>query len=473
MIVEKLSGFAINLKYEDIPKIAIEKSKLCFLDFLGVTNRGFHEKSSQITIKTLNQLKLSSDINNQKCSIIGGTYSNVLDAGFINGVSAHGIELDDGHRIAQLHPGSVVFPSALAICEANNLKGHEFLESIVCGYEIAIVIGKLANPHHRNEGFHSTGTIGTFASGITAAKLLKLDLNQTISTLGLCGTQSSGLLESDHKGTMGKQLHAGKAVLNGILSAYLAKNGFTGPESIVEGDEGFLKAMAKTSFDEIYDKLEKDKYYLKNLLDNELGKFHINDVYFKKYPFCRHLHSTIDSVLAVKRELVNEYKDEKNYNFNNFKIEDIEKIIIETYKIASNHDNYSLKNKEDLKQSLPYAVAIAILYDDFRLEFIDNIDFNSYEFKNILNKIIIKENNEFTNLTPDYRPSKTIIKTNKGVFENCVGLPQGERENPFSKDDILKKFQSLNYDFDLDKLKSINNLESLNIRDFMRIFNQQ
>ena len=42
MIVEKLSKFAINLKYENIPKIAIEKAKLCFVDFLGVANRGFH-----------------------------------------------------------------------------------------------------------------------------------------------------------------------------------------------------------------------------------------------------------------------------------------------------------------------------------------------------------------------------------------------------------------------------------------------
>lgn len=477
MIAKRLSEFVINLKYEDIPKTAIEKAKLCFLDFLGVANRGFHEKSSKIAIKTVKQLKSSLSMDNEKCSIIGGDYSNVLDAGFINGISAHAIELDDGHRIAQLHPGCVVFPAALAICEANNLKGQKFFESIVCGYEIAIVLGKLANPNHRNQGFHSTGTIGTFASGITVAKLLKLDLDQTIATLGLCGTQSSGLLESDHKGTMGKQLHAGKAVSNGILSAYLAKNGFTGPESIIEGNEGFLKSMAKKSFDELDNKLKNDKYYLKNFLHNEIGKFHINDVYFKKYPFCRHLHSSIDSTLAIKRKFISKNKQKNknntynnNHNLNNFKIENIEKIIIETYKIASEHDNFSLKNKEDLKQSLPYAIAIATLYDDFNLETIDKIDLDSYEFKNILSKIVIKENEEFTDLTPNYRPSKTIIKTTEETYEDFVRLPQGERENPFSYEDILKKFKSLNPSFDLNKLKAINNLESSNIKDFMDIF---
>ena len=480
MITEKLSKFTINLKYENIPKIAIEKAKICFLDFLGVTNRGSYQEASQIAIKSLKQLDPFLATDNQRCSIIGNGYSNITNAGFVNGISAHSLELDDGHRIAQLHPGSVVFPAALAICEANNLKGKEFLESIICGYEIAIVLGKLANPHHRNQGFHSTGTIGTFASGITVAKLLKLDLNQTIATLGLCGTQSSGLLESDHGGTMGKQLHSGKAVSNGILSAYLAKNGFTGVESIIEGDEGFLKAMAPMSSDEISKELINNKNYLKNFLDNEIGKFHINDVYFKKYPFCRHLHSSIDSILAIKRKMITE---DNNHDFNkrrrimednyhDFKEESIEKIMIETYKIASNHDNFSPKNKEDLKQSLPYAIAIAILCDDFNLETIDNIDFNSYEFRNILNKIVIKENKELSDLTPNYRPSKSSIKTSKGIYKDFVKLPQGERENPFSKEDILNKFKSLNPDFDLNKLKFIKNLEFLSIIDFMKIFNQ-
>lgn len=57
----------------------------------------------------------------------------------------------------------------------------------------------------------------------------------------MCGTQAAGLLESDHGGSMGKVLHVGKAVYNGILSTFLSRNGFTGAEGIFEGNEGFLK----------------------------------------------------------------------------------------------------------------------------------------------------------------------------------------------------------------------------------------
>ena len=461
MIVKKLSKFIVNLNYEDIPETTINKAKLCFLDFLGVTKRGFYEESTQIAIKSISEL-FDFDSLNGKSSIIGNGYTSIANAGFINGISAHTLDLDDGHRFAQIHPGGVVFPTALAIAEVNKIEGKKFLESIVGGYEVAIVLGKLANPYHRNQGFHSTGTVGTFASGAVASKLLNLNLEETINTLGLCGTQSSGLLEVDHKGTMGKALHAGKAVYNGILSGYLAKNRFTGAESIVDGDEGFLKAMCADFY-----KNSNYKNHLPSYLNENIGKFHINEVYFKKYPFCRHIHSSIDAILNIRNK----------YNFN---IEDIEKIFIKTYKIASEHNNFNPKNNEEIKQSLPYAIAIAILDDknsnfldinnSFNKKYNNKNNYNKKYIENILNKITIEEDKEFTSQTPQYRPSKVIITTKKGTFQDLVKLPLGEVENPLSRDDLLEKFRTLNPNFDLEKLNIIQNIESYSLDDFMKNF---
>ncbi|RBQ24252.1 hypothetical protein ALNOE001_03770 [Candidatus Methanobinarius endosymbioticus] len=467
MLVKKLSKFIVGLDYEDIPKTAINKLKICFLDFLGVSKRGFNEKTVQILLKSLeemepNKLNINNDFSdNNRSSIIGKGYSNVYNAGFINGVSAHCLDLDDGHRFAQIHPGTIIFPTALAISEKNDINGKKFLESIICGYEIAIVLGTLVNPYHRDQGFHTTGTIGTFASGATASKLLGLSMEKTINVLGLCGTLSSGLLESNHQGTMGKQLHAGKTVYNGILSGYLAKNEFTGSETIVDGNEGFLKAMVIKKFEDMnYSAIQN---YINSYLENSLGKFHIKEVYLKKYPFCRHLHSSIDSIINIK--------DKHDFN-----MEDTIKITIKTYKIATEHDNFNPKNKEELKQSLPYAVAMSCFKgnDMSNLENYNNYNYDTYDLetiKSILNKISIEESEEFTKLTPNYRPSNVIIETDKNNYEVYVELPKGEPENPFTKKDILKKFKSLNPDFNLNKLKPINELESINIRNFMKSFN--
>ena len=101
MIINQLSEYLIHLRYEDIPKEAIEKAKLCFIDYLAVYLRGLESDNAQIAIKTIYELY--------------GNDFNSLNKGFINGIASHSLDLDDGHRWAQLHPGSVVFSTVLAL----------------------------------------------------------------------------------------------------------------------------------------------------------------------------------------------------------------------------------------------------------------------------------------------------------------------------------------------------------------------
>ncbi|MBO7518905.1 MAG: MmgE/PrpD family protein, partial [Methanobrevibacter sp.] len=160
MIINQLSEYLIDLKYEDIPEEAIEKVKLCFIDYLAVYLRGLESENAKIAIKTIYEL-YNADFNS-------------LNKGFINGIASHNLDLDDGHRLAQLHPGSVVFSTILAMISDKNLdldiSGEEFFEAVISGYEIAIVLGMMLNPNHRNQGFHSSGTIGSIAAGAVASK---------------------------------------------------------------------------------------------------------------------------------------------------------------------------------------------------------------------------------------------------------------------------------------------------------------
>lgn len=463
MIINQLSEYLIHLRYDDIPKEAIEKAKLCFIDYLAVYLRGLESDNAQIAIKTIYELY--------------GTDFNSLNKGFINGIASHSLDLDDGHRWAQLHPGSVIFSTVLAMISDRNLDleitSEEFFEAVIGGYEIAIALGMLVNPNHRNQGFHSTGTIGTFAAGAVASKLLRLDKEKTEHCLGLCATQSSGLLEADHAGTMGKSLHVGNAVYNGIISAYLAKNGFTGGESLIDGKEGFIKAMASDLYEKHCDENGNlDGSKLSQFIDINLNKFHINNVYLKKYPFCRHIHSTIDSTLALKSEL-NDLKDlEIDYS-------DISSIDIETYKIASEHDNYNPKNVQDLKQSLPYAVAIALVLDDLSLDSIDKLidnglfdekssDKDILKIKEIVSKINIDNNEELNQMTPEKRPSNVTIKFSDDsyeILEETTYYPLGEVENPLKEEDVLEKFKFLNPKFNMNKLQIIKHMENYSIQE--------
>lgn len=457
MFLQNISKFISNYRYEQSTVASMTAVKAAFLDFFGVTYRGIEEEASNIALTTIDELFSGKIDLNFSASVIGKNLkTDVLSAAFINGVAAHVLELDDGHRGAQLHLGSVIFPTALAISEAHDLTGREFLESVIVGYEVGILLGKLVNPDHRDNGFHTTGTIGTFVAGAVAAKLLKLDVDQILNTLGLCGTQAAGLLESDHGGSMGKVLHVGKAAYNGILSAYLARNGFTGSGTIFDGDEGFLRTM-------VLDKQEE--FSLEDALRN-VGNVSVRDIYFKKYPFCRHLHSSIDTALKLKASIGDEYSH-------------IQHILVETYEVAAQHDNYHPKNIEELKQSLPYAIAISLVVGEVSVDKINQlVEFGLLEnystvddvnaIKKIVNNMTIISDDELTKLYPSKRPSNIIIRLDEvfrnGTFQNTTLLPKGDFENPFQLKELIEKFKGLNPKYDVSNLTVIDSIEEYNMK---------
>ena len=166
-------------------------------------------------------------------------------------------------------------------------------------------------------------------------------------------------------------------------------------------------------------------------------------------------------------------------DLNNLEIDcsDISSIDIETYKIASEHDNYNPKNAQDLKQSLPYAVAIALVLDDLSLDSIDELIDNGLfdekssnndilEIREIVRKINIDNNEELNQMTPEKRPSKVTIKFCDDSYENLeetTYYPLGELENPLSENDILDKFKLLNPKFNMNKLQIIKHMENYSI----------
>lgn len=438
MITSTLTEFILSTDYNQIPGKVIEQTKLCFTDFLGVTLRGSETKSGIIAKNVVSE-------GNQS-TVIGHGKASALEASLVNGISAHALDLDDGHRHAQIHPGACVIPAALSLCEFHKKSGKKFISSIIVGYQVAITLGMMVNPMHRNRGFHSTGTCGTLGAAAAASKALDLDKDQIINALGLAGTQAAGLLETDHCGSMGKHLHTGRAAQSGVLSALLAQRGFTGAETILEGDEGFLNAMA-------------DINYKKIKCDRDI--FRILEIYFKIYPVCRHLHSSIDAMLHIINE-----------NNRDLEIEEILDITVKTYKIAAEHDNYHPYTIEALKQSLPVSLAIAVLKKDLRLDNL-NLNQNSKEIEEISKKIFIEYSEDFDLLYPDKRPATITINTKSRSYEKTIDLAYGEPENPLNKTDIIKKFSDLNPNIKIEVLRGIDNLESHKMNDFMKTFNNQ
>jgi len=216
-----------------------------------------------------------------------------------------------------------------------------------------------------------------------------------------------------------------------------------------------------------------EDFSVENVL-KDVGKVRVRDIYFKKYPFCRHLHSSIDTALKLKASIGDEYNH-------------IENVAVKTYSVAAEHDNYHPKNLEELKQSLPYAVAISLVVGEVSVDEINQlIEFGLLEnystvdkvnsIKNLVNNMIIVTDDKLNELYPDKRPSNVIIRLDKtfrnGVFQNLTLLPQGDFENPFELRDLIEKFKGLNPHYDINNLTVIDSLEEYSMSYVVRKLNE-
>ena len=78
--------------------------------------------------------------------------------------------------------------------------------------------------------------------------MLNLTEEQMIDALGIAGNQSAGIFEGVKEGRMTKRFGSGRAAQSGLLAADLARLGFTGPTSVVEGDWGYLRVYSSYNF---------------------------------------------------------------------------------------------------------------------------------------------------------------------------------------------------------------------------------
>ena len=94
--------------------------------------------------------------------------ADLIDAAFLGGTAAHGIELDDGFRQGSVHPGCVVVPAVLALGYDKRIDGKALIEAVVAGYEAEIAIGRACHPDLRQRGFHPAAACGVFGAVMAA-----------------------------------------------------------------------------------------------------------------------------------------------------------------------------------------------------------------------------------------------------------------------------------------------------------------
>ena len=278
-----LAEFVVGLKLADIPTNVVDDAKRLFIDWLGSALAG--RDSRQVRIfeayaaamgPTGEQGAGGSEI------LVSRKTSSPYFAALINAAASHVVEQDDVHNGSVFHPGTVIFPPALAAAQAESASGADLLLAVIAGYEAGIRIGEFLGRSHYKV-FHTTGTAGTLAAAIAVAKLYRLDVEQTVHALGSAGTQAAGLWEFLRDAADSKQLHTAKAAADGLMSAWIARAGFTGAQRILEGVQGMAAGMSSDANPA-------------KLIDRLGQRWAITETSYKWHASCRHTHPAADAL---------------------------------------------------------------------------------------------------------------------------------------------------------------------------------
>lgn len=281
-----LAAFLAGLRYEDIPGAVIARTEDLFLDWFASALAG--KGARQIGIIERYAAMMGPQ-QGPATILTSRRSSSPYFAALINGASSHLVEQDDVHNGSVFHPAAVVFPAALAAAQDVGKSGADLLVAAVAGYEAGIRIGEfMGRSHYRI--FHTTGTVGTLAAAVAVGKLMDFDTAQMIHALGTAGTQAAGLWEFLRDAADSKQLHTAKAAADGVLAAYLTRDGFTGAQHILEGAQGMAAGMSS----------DADVARLTAGLGT---RWATAETSFKFHASCRHTHPAADALaLLMQRE---------------------------------------------------------------------------------------------------------------------------------------------------------------------------
>ena len=205
-----------------------------------------------------------------------------------NGTLAHGLDYDDTLEEAIVHTGCCAGMTALVVGEEVSADGRSVLEAAVAGTEVMCKIGIVAAGKFHARGFHPAALCSTFGANTAAGKLYSLELGQWSDVFGICGSQSSGIIEYLADGTWTKRMHPGWAAHGGVIATLLAREGFRGPEKVFEGTHGFFQSFCGPT-----------EYRFEKLL--ELGKiWETPRLTFKSYPHGSISHPYMDCALKLR-----------------------------------------------------------------------------------------------------------------------------------------------------------------------------
>jgi 2-methylcitrate dehydratase PrpD len=415
----ELAIWASSVGFDDLPADVVETTKLRVLDVIGLSLAGAETDFGRSTRAAM--LAISPP---GPCRIFGfGDRVGVTAAAFANGAFSQALEFDDTHNESIVHMSSPAVAAALALSEIFPVSGRDLITAIAIGNEVSCRVGSVSSGELHRRGFHPSGLFATFGASYLAGKLLGLDAEAMARAAGIAGSFAAGLLECWVDGTQTKFLHPGWSAQSGIVAAFLARSGTTGPARVFEGRFGLFASHVQ----------DANAHRDFSRIDTALGvHWESRNSSFKPFAAAHVIHPYIDALLRLRR-------------LHGIKPDEVERIecpvaaFIVTIVCEPTGEKFAPASDSHGRVSLQYTLAEALYFGE--------LGKNAYREENLRNpKILALARRVQYRVDPEYPGPgrfkgavKVTLKDGR-TFEEIEEYNRGSAENPMSYAELRGKF---------------------------------
>ncbi|SIT40976.1 MmgE/PrpD family protein [Paraburkholderia piptadeniae] len=328
-LTRALARFVADTQWQDLPAAVRSEAKRALVNYFAVALAGSHDPTLDKAVSVYGRFRADDN-----ATIIGRSErTDMLNAAALNAMSANVYDFDDTHIPTIIHPTAPVAAALFALAESHAMSGETLLLAFVLGVEVECRIGSAVSPEHYQRGWHITSTCGVFGAAAAVAKARGLGESEIVWALGNASAQTGGLVET--LGTMSKSISVGNAARNGLLSALLAEDGFSGPDAPLEGERGFVRVTAlKPAWHALTQALGREWALLSNT--------------YKPYPCGVVLNPVIDACLDLRRDA-------------RWSIDDIEQVELTGHPLLRERtDRPGVRTGRESQVSAQHAVAVVL-----------------------------------------------------------------------------------------------------------------
>lgn len=408
---EKVARFIVDMSFDSVPAQVVKDSKRYLLDAVGCMLAGAAWPTGQI------MTGFTREIGGTPESVVvgGGFRTSAPNAAFANGTMCHSMDFDDAGFGG--HPSGNIAPVLLALGEKVKAPGSEIMAAHAVSFEVYCKLIAACNERSsRGRGFHPSPIFGAPAATAGAARLLKLNVEQTCNAFGIVTSQTSSA--TFNAGTMTKPLHPGHAARVGIISAMLAREGFTARPDAFEHPQGFPKIFFGTDFD-----LDK--------LTSSLGSpFSLEYTFgsIKKYPCCGGNQRAIDAILHLIQE-------------HDIRYEDVDHVVVDVDDRIGDILTYSdPRTFDEARFSLQFNMAIALLERNITTQSYTNEKVNSQRTREAMKKVSVNVHNDWETSAGGRRHPVTVSLKDGQSYTYAVDKLKGSVALPLTTDELFAKY---------------------------------